>query len=161
MAPPTATASRLFAALLLAAQAGAAAADWSLMGGATDIYSAYADKATITKVDEAGRPTTERGGGDNRSMWALYSFSRTDVSVNGQPHQSTRALHEYDCTSARVRLLSFEDYSEAMGAGRLIASGRAGDAGLPGRWEAVVPGAVDEAFLKAACGRPSGAAGTR
>lgn len=127
---------------LMLCVANDAAADWTLMGGSTDIYSAYADTATVRGIPPG-----------HVQMWGLYNFSRPDIAVTGDRHQSTRSLREYDCGVPRVRLLSFVDYAGPMGTGKVISEGIPGDVQLPGRWEAVVPGAVDEAFWKAACGK--------
>lgn len=132
---------RTFLGLLLCVSTEAAA-DWTLMGGVTDIFSAYADMASVRRIESG-----------HVQMWGLYNFSRPDVAVTGHKHQSTRSLREYDCTVPQVRLLSFVDHSEAMGTGAIISAGNPGDVQLPGRWEAVVPGAVDEVFWKAACGK--------
>lgn len=128
--------------LLLALWSMGANADWTLMGGSTDIFSAYADIASARRIEPG-----------HVQMWGLYNFSRPDVAVTGHKHQSTRSLREYDCTVPQARLLSFVDHSEAMGTGAMILAGNPGDVQLPGRWEAVVTGAVDEAFWKAACGK--------
>jgi len=127
---------RLGLSLLLWFFCGSAAADWSLVGGNQNIFSAYADKASVRKT------------GDSVQMLGLYDFLMPDVAVDGQPHESTVVLREYDCRQARVRLLAFVDYAGHMGAGKVIS--RVG-APEPGRWESVVPGAIDEAFWKLAC----------
>lgn len=141
-APRAGGVRRACIALLLSGWAGAAAADWTLMGGVTDIYSAYADIASVQKADSG-----------LVQMWGLYNFSKPDVSVTGHPHRSTRSLREYDCSVPRVRLISFVDHSDAMGTDREISADTGHDARPPRRWEPVVPDAVDEAFWKAACGK--------
>jgi len=129
---------RLGLILLLWLFCGNATADWSLVGANRNIFSAYADKQSVRKA------------GDSVQMLGLYDFLIVDVSVDGQPHESTIVLREYDCRQARVRLLAFVDYAGHMGAGKVIS--RVG-APEPGRWEPVVAGAIDEAFLKIACGQ--------
>jgi len=124
-------------ALLLGIFCGSATADWSLVGGTQNIYTAYADRASVHKT------------GDNAQMLGLYDFLMRDVSVDGQPHESTIVLREYDCQLSRVRLLAFVDYAGHMGAGKVISKVGSPE---PGRWEPVVPGAIDEAFWKIACG---------
>jgi hypothetical protein len=124
--------------LFLCLFCGNAAAEWSMVGGAQGIYSAYADKESVRKA------------GDSVQMLGLYDFLMADVAVDGQPHESTIVLREYDCQMARVRLLAFVDYAGHMGGGKVIS--RVG-APEPGRWESVVPGAVDEAFWKLACAK--------
>ena len=133
---------RLCFALLLTGFVTNAAADWTLMGGVTDIYSAYADKASVRRVESG-----------HVQMWGMYNFSKPDISVTGHTHHSTRSLREYDCSVPRVRLISFVDHAEPMGTGRDITVQGDPGARLPRRWESVVPGAVDESFWKAACGK--------
>lgn len=117
---------------------GSAAADWTLVGGNEKIFTAYADKASISRTGETAR------------MWGLYDFLIADFTVTGLPHESTVVLREYDCHEARVRLLAFVDYAGHMGAGKAVSAPESGE---PGRWEPVVPGAVDEAFWKLACAK--------
>lgn len=122
--------------LVCALFCGSAAADWSLVGGNQTIYSAYADRESV------------RRSGDSAQMLGLYDFLMADVAVDGQPHESTVVLREYDCRQQRVRLLAFVDYAGHMGAGKVIS--RAG-APAPERWEPVLPGTIDEAFWQLAC----------
>ena len=122
--------------LVCALFCGSAAADWSLVGGNQTIYSAYADRESV------------RRSGDSAQMLGLYDFLMADVAVDGQPHESTVVLREYDCRRKRVRLLAFVDYAGHMGAGKVIS--RAG-APAPERWEPVLPGTIDEAFWQLAC----------
>ena len=123
-------------ALLFALFCGSAAADWSLVGGNQTIYSAYADRESV------------RRSGDSAQMLGLYDFLMADVAVDGQPHESTVVLREYDCRQQRVRLLAFVDYAGHMGAGKVTS--RAGTS-APGRWEPVLPDTIDERFWKLAC----------
>lgn len=132
--------------LLITTWSGNAIADWTLMGGVTDIYAAYADTASVRRIEDG-----------HVEMWGLYNFSRPDVAITGQPHRSTRSLREYDCETPRVRLLTFVDHTGPMGTGEVIPAFISAEDPAkprpPRRWEAVVPGAVDEAFWKAACGK--------
>jgi hypothetical protein len=130
--------TRQAAGLLLAFICGNATAGWVLVGGNEKIYSAYADKDSVRRT------------GDMVQMLGLYDFLMSEISVDGHPHESTVVLREYDCAAARVRLLAFVDYSGHMGAGTVVSKPAERP---PGRWEPVVPGAVDEVFLKLACGR--------
>ena len=126
--------SRSFA-LTLALLSGSAAAEWSAVQPGNDIYAAYADKATL-----------RRDGGMAR-MSGLYDFRKQDFTPAGRGLYSTVVLREYDCREPRVRLLSAIDFSAHMGEGAMVDANR-----LPGRWEAVVAGGIDEAFWKIACG---------
>lgn len=133
---------RLCLGFILACAAAGASADWTLVGGSSGVYSAYADRESAQKTPE-----------NHVRMWTLYDFSMTDYSATGHRHQSTAALRDYDCDGARVRLVSFVDYAENMGGGKIISSNGDPSTWQPRRWEPVVSGAVDEALLKVACGR--------
>lgn len=122
--------------IALAVLCGRALADWTPVGGSQKVFSAYADKASIRKT------------GNGVQMLGLYDFLMADVSADGQPHSSTVVLREYDCGGRRVRLLAYVDYAGNMGSGRVISPmGAKGS----GRWDPVVPGALDESFLAIAC----------
>ena len=71
-----------------------AAADWTLVGGVENVFSAYADAATI------------RRHGSLVDMWGIYDFNKADISVDGHKHLSTGVLREYDCSEPRVRASS-------------------------------------------------------
>lgn len=106
------------------------------MGGQPRIFAVYADRASVAAT------------GDGVLMSGLYDFLMPDLSADGQPHASTVVLREYDCREKRVRLLAYFDYAGRMASGKVISPPAARG---PGRWEPVVPGAIDEAFLAIAC----------
>jgi hypothetical protein len=122
------------AALALALFSGAAAADWTGVGRANEIYSAYADRDSIRRT------------GDLATMHGLYDFRRQDFTPEGRGLYSTAVLREYDCAGRRVRLLSSIDFSGRMGEGAAVST-----SSRPGRWEAVLEGGIDVAFLRVAC----------
>ena len=123
-----------WSSLLLALFSGAAAADWTGVGRANEIYTAYADRDSI------------RRQGSMATMHGLYDFRRQDFTPEGRGLYSTAVLREYDCAGRRVRLLSAIDFSGRMGEGTAVSTSR-----TPGRWEAVVAGGIDEAYLRVAC----------
>jgi hypothetical protein len=118
----------------MALAATAAAADWTPVGTPNEIYSAYADRATIHARDGAV------------SMQGLYDFRRQDFTPEGRGLYSTAVLREYDCAARRVRLLSAIDFAGPMGQGAAVSTSV-----LPGRWEAVLAGGIDDAYLQVAC----------
>ena len=126
------------AGVVLLLACGNAAAEWSAVGGKQKIFAAYADKVSVAKF------------GEGVQMWGLYDFLMPEFSADGQPQGSTVVLREYDCTGKRVRLLAYVDYSGNMGAGKVISPPGAKG---PARWEPVVEGALDDAFLAVACGK--------
>jgi hypothetical protein len=121
--------------LLLGLMSGSAAAEWTAVGRGNDIFSAFADKATI------------RTRGASVSMSGMYDFRKRDYTPDGKGLFSTVVLREYDCRQRQVRLLSSIDFSGHMGAGEAVST-----SARTGRWESIVPGGVDEAYWKLACG---------
>ncbi len=126
--------TRAIPSLLLLAS-GAAAAEWTALGRADEIYAAFADKASI------------RRNGSVVTMYGLYDFRRQDFTPEGRGLYSTTVLREYDCDGRRVRLLSSIDFSGHMGEGSAVSTSK-----RLGRWEPIVSGGVDEAYWDVACG---------
>jgi hypothetical protein len=112
-----------------------AAADWTAVGRANEIYAAYAERDSIRR---------QRG---TATMHGLYDFRRQDFTPEGRGLYSTAVLREYDCAGRRVRLLSAIDFSGHMGEGAPVST-----SDTPGRWEAVLQGGIDDAYLRVACG---------
>ncbi len=110
-------------------------ADWTSVGSGNEIYMAFADKASIRRT------------GDLATMHGLYDFRRQDFTPEGLGLYSTAVLREYDCAGRRVRLLSSIDFAGRMGEGAPVST-----SDRPGRWEAVIEGGIDGAFLRVACG---------
>ena len=127
-----------WSSLALALFTSAAAADWTGVGRANEIYSAYADRDSI------------RRQGSIVTMHGLYDFRRQDFTPEGRGLYSTAVLREYDCAARRVRLLSSIDFSGHMGEGTAVSTSR-----TPGRWEAVLEGGIDNAYWTVACSAPS------
>lgn len=120
--------------LSLALLSGNAAAEWTAVGGGNYIHAPFADKTTI------------RRNGATARMSGMYDFKKQDFTPEGKGLFSTVVLREYDCDQRQVRLLSSIDFSGHMGAGDAVST-----SARPGRWESIVPGALDEAYWKIAC----------
>jgi hypothetical protein len=114
--------------------AAAALADWTPVGRPNEIYSAYADHATLKRA------------GAIATMHGLFDFRRQDFTPEGRGLYSTAVLKEFDCEGRRARLVSAIDFAGHMGAGEPVSTSTA-----PGRWEAVVEGGIDDAFWQIAC----------
>ncbi len=121
---------------LLAMYNSCAWADWTPVASDNDIYSAYADRTSI------------HARGANVSMSGMYDFRKRDFNPEGKGLYSTVVLREYDCGGRRVRLLSAIDFSGHMGEGEAVSA-----SADPGRWEPIIEGALDEAYLKVACAK--------
>ena len=111
-----------------------ALAEWQLVVPGDYIATAYADRATVHR------------NGPMATMSGMYDFRRQDFTPAGHGLYSTVVLREYDCGERKVRLLSSIDFSGQMGTGSAVDSNV-----RTGRWESVVPGALDEAFWTIAC----------
>ena len=104
------------------------------MAGDNGIFAAYADRSTIRREGAAA------------FMRGMYDFRRGDFTPEGHLFHSTTVEREYDCAAKRVRLLAYEDHAQRLGEGTVV-----GASSLPRRWEDVVDGSVDSAFLAVAC----------
>jgi len=87
-----------------------------------------------------------RRHGELATMHGLYDFRRQDFTPDGHALYSTVVLREYDCAGRRVRLLSAIDFSGHMAEGAAVSTSE-----RPGRWEEVVAGGIDDAYLQFAC----------
>jgi hypothetical protein len=126
--------SRFCLALAAALASAGAAADWSAVGQANEIYAAYVDRDSI------------RRNGTSATMHGLYDFRRQDFTPEGRGLYSTAVLKEFDCDGRRVRLLSAVDFAGRMGVGEAVST-----TDRPGRWEVLVAGGIDDAFWQIAC----------
>lgn len=119
----------------LALCSSAALAGWTAVGEANEVFAAFAD------------PDSIRREGEMVKMSGLYDFKRQDFTPEGFGFRSTVVLREYDCAGRRVRLLSYVDYSAPMATGTAVSTHNGAR-----RWEAIVAGALDEAYWTLACG---------
>ena len=119
---------------LLILLCGSAQADWAEVAPGNNIYSAYADPASI------------HGNGGVVTMYGLYDFRKQDFTPEGHGLYSTVVQREYDCAGRRVRLLSSVDFSGHMGKGEAVST-----SSRQGRWEAVHEAGIDDAYLRFAC----------
>jgi len=121
-------------ALSLALASAQAAAEWTAVGRANEIYSVFVNLESI------------RRSGDLVRMHGLYDFRRQDFTPEGRGLHSTAVLREYDCAGRRVRLMFSVDFSGHMGEGDVVSASH-----RPGRWEAVLEGGIDDAYWNVAC----------
>ena len=121
--------------MLLAVVSTGAAADWVLVsGGAADDISAYADPATIRKMDS------------RIIMWTLIDY-KTAQKTDGKTFMSVRSQNEYDCQEEQSRISYANVHLKNMAGGEIISTSI-----KPREWEPNEPGSVGEALWKIACG---------
>jgi hypothetical protein len=117
------------------ATAATAAAKWVDFGtvdafGGTEIYY---------------DPITMQRSGNMVKMWEMWDF-KTTQDIGGQRVLSVSSRYEYDCKSARRRMLSTAGFSGHGGKGVVVDTGTA-----LGPWESLPPGYIEELW-KVACG---------
>jgi hypothetical protein len=126
---------RLLLITLLVLSSGPAYAEWMSLGASDSGTTVYADTATI------------RRDGDLVKMSVLFDFktlqTKADVS-----YLSAKAQMEYDCIEQRFEGLAVMYFSDNMGNGNLLdrSSGK-------GKRLRVLPGSLDHALWKLACGK--------
>jgi hypothetical protein len=98
---------RLLAFMLILMCGGVQAAQWARVGGGkTDVF--YIDKGSIIKADKT------------RKVWSMHTFSKPQITPEGKPYRSAKALHVYSCEDRTTVLLSQIYYPEAMGKGEPV-----------------------------------------
>lgn len=83
-------------------------------------------------------------------MWSLHNRSRTPYEPNR--YWSVTGREEYDCKEEQVRTLTTLMFKDFMGKGKLLSS----DSSIE-KWRSLIPGSMDEAVFKSACGISKGA----
>ena len=100
---------RLLIALLLTVPLLAQAAQWTRVGSAAGADS-YIDKASIIKGDAGTK------------AWSLVSYTKEQLTPDGTPYLSMKALHRYACKERTTTLLMQVFYAEQMGKGETVRS---------------------------------------
>jgi hypothetical protein len=98
-------------------------------------YTAYID------------PDTIRRKGNLATVWRLFDHT-TIQTVAGKLYLSSKAQTEYNCAEKQSRILVVYAHSGQMGSSTLV-----GYDTDPTKWRPVMPGSVDQAMWKVACGK--------
>ena len=88
---------------------------------------------------------TMRRSGDLVKLWEMFDFKTPQV-IGGQRVLSVQSHYEYDCKSARRKMLSTVGFSGHMG--KTVVVDTAGSAPEP--WESVAPGTYQGELRKIA-----------
>ena len=128
---------RLLIGLMLLMTAGAANAEWTLIGSSGDEFIQYVDLATI------------RRNGNLVKMWDLADFKTVQKSAAGESYLSNKIQTEYDCKEEKSRSLAFTWFSGKMGSGKVVVS----NGNVRDEWSPIGPGSIAEALWKIACGK--------
>ena len=88
-----------------------------------------------------------RRSGDLVKLWEMFDFKTPQV-IGGQRVLSVQSHYEYDCKSARRRMLSTVGFSGHMGKTVVVDTGTA-----PEPWESVAPDTYQGELRKIACAK--------
>ena len=119
---------------LLAVVSNSAMAEWVEVG-ATAIFTAYVDPATLRKT------------GNMVKMWDAMDFSITQTST-GKQFRSIKSQREFDCKELSIRVLYTRFYTLKMGDGNVVFTSN-----VVRDWAPVSPESIDEILWKFACGK--------
>lgn len=122
----------LLITMLILLSCGTVMAEWVRAGG-THKYDGYTDLATIGAT--AQRVT----------MWTMKDFKVTRQIPLGA-FRSVKIKKQYDCRDNKIRLLALKYFTEPMGKGRLLFSGKGTK-----QWSRVTPESDHETEWKFAC----------
>ena len=95
-------------------------------------------------------PGTIRHKGDLAEMWALYNYKKAQQRTGRDSYMSRKVLVEFNCIMERRRMLAVTEYSDNMGAGKVIYSKKTSPFSPEPMWARVQPG-VAETLMKFAC----------
>jgi surface-adhesin protein E len=110
-------------------------AEWVAFGNSDSGTIAYVDTGSIQPE------------GNRVTMWVLYDFKTMHTAVGG-PFLSSKALNEYDCATARQRMLMYSRFSGNMGKGSVV-YGESHDE----RWAQVTPKSLGQLLWTFACSK--------
>jgi hypothetical protein len=125
-----------------AAQANASAATASAKWEEAGTHTAYGGVAIY--FDRV----TMRRSGDSVKLWEMWDF-RTAQVIGGTRVLSAQSHYEYDCKTARRRMLATAGFSGHMGKALVVDTGN----NKPGTWESAAPGTYQGELRKIACGK--------
>lgn len=127
--------NKICVAVVLALLSSGAWAGWELVASGSGVRS-YADKTTI------------RRSGTTVKMWALIDHDNAQT-VAGVLNFSTKSLDDYDCVGERWRTLHYLVFSDHMGAGEIVHTGK-----VTFEWAPISPGSQGQTLWNIACGTP-------
>lgn len=125
--------SKAILLLLLTMASQSAMAAWTEIDDNSD-FTVYADFVSIRKFNNKAR------------MWSMYDYKRTPATAVVE-FMSMKFQYEFDCQNNQARMLAFSLHSGNMGEGAVLYS----DSKV-GKWEAAIPGSLNETRWKVICG---------
>ena len=130
------TMNKIWMSLALTLASSGALAGWDAVGtGAA--YTTYIDRASI------------RRSGTMTKMWSLLDSKSAQMLNNHGTFKSMKTQDEYDCAEERYRSLYFVFFTDNMGEGSVIATGKGAEI-----WTPYAPESTSEVLWNVACGKP-------
>jgi hypothetical protein len=80
-------------------------------------------------------------------MWDLMDYKTVQKVGLTKPFLSSKAQNKYDCNAEKYRTVYFVNYSEKMGAGKVVYTENQLQA-----WAPIAPETMTETVFKVACG---------
>ena len=120
--------------LLLLMVSTSVLAEWTTVGGGTDLIS-YIDFGTIKRKDNKVK------------MWSLIDLKTVHEFSGGERYLSGMMRSEYDCEEETMRMLDVYYYSENMREGEVVVS----NTNITNEATSVRPDSIEETFFKIAC----------
>lgn len=123
--------------------------------------SAMAEWVELTSTDKETyyvNPATIRKKGSIVEMWSVMDVKQSKLTKllqginkilsvgDAKTPMSTVTQKGFDCKEGQIRVLKYSTYSDNLGGGDPIVINSE-----IGKWEAVVPGSIDESLLEYAC----------
>ncbi len=128
----------VFFALLMVCSASYAG--WEFTTATSDgEFTDYHDKSTIKKK------------GSIAKMWIMRDYSTEQIFSEDKTYQSSKMMSAFDCKEDTVAGISIIWYSGALGDGNVVSTYTIKDSER--EWHPIVPGSVDAASWKIACGK--------
>ena len=102
-------------------------------------FADYHDKSTIKKK------------GVITKMWIMRDFSRTQYLSDDKAYNSLKMMFAFDCKEEKLTGISIAVYSGSKGEGDVVSVHTVKE--NEWQWNSIVPGSVDAANWKVACGK--------
>ena len=119
---------------LLVLSSGPVYAEWVAVHNGKDGMTVYVNPDTIRRKVEMV------------TMWVLVDHMNAQETVGNQSYLSTKEKHEYDCDGERGRTLTFTDFSDHMGNGKVVYSDSETD-----KWDFIAADSLGQTLWKFAC----------
>lgn len=95
--------------------------------------------------------STKKKKGSISKMWILWDYASEQIFSEDKTYQSSKMMHAFDCKEDTIMSISIIWYSGALGDGSVVSTYTVKESER--EWRPIVPGSVDAASWKIACGK--------